>query len=182
MMTEMETKEKDSWESQGKQDKPLDVEARKSRRIFGMIKGTLNSLKEKTDGQKQREKVQEKLLQKLALEKKEMEDKIEKEIAEKKLKVLESRKKEDLARYSQMMESVQESYDKYSEFCQTETSPRIYFLPKNHSQKSRENLEKSKSLNKPLQFNIEEYLEQEYPNLDQSDKMQIEPGTPADDM
>ena len=174
--------EKDSWESQAqekqeKQDKQHHEEVKKSKRLFGMIKGTLNALKEKTVEQKQREKVQEKLLLKLAQEKKEMEEKIEKDILEKKLKVYESRKKDDLSRYKLMMESVQDDHNRYSEFCQTDTSPRIYFSPRNHSQKSRDNLEKYKSLQKPLQFNIEAYMKQEYPPQDPSrdHEMDIEP-------
>ena len=62
------------------------------------------------------------------------------------------------------LESFIELYcKKLKGFNQTVTEPRIYFKPREHSKKSRENLEKCcKNLEK-LKIYLKEYMEKEYP-------------------
>lgn len=145
------------------------VEVVKSKRLFGMIKGTLNSLKEKTDGDRQREKVQEKLLEKLNKEKKEIQEKLKQEISEKKNKVLISRKKEDVARLDKLLKFLELYLQKLDNFNQTKTEPKIYFKPKKHSVKSREN---SKRSLKSLEIVLKEYMEKEYPEVEIESEIQ----------
>ena len=165
-----QVEKKDAWDPPEKK-KPALIESeevkKRSKRMFGLMLGTLNSLKEKSSSEIKREKVQEKLLAKLAQEKKEMELKIQQETMAKKSKILEKRKIDDSLRYKTMMETVNSVLEKYSGFCQTETLPPIYFLPMVHSEKSLENLKKSteiiENLKKSITFNHQEYMDSEFP-------------------
>ena len=109
-----------------------------------------------------------------------MELKIAQEALEKKNKVIESRKKADSERFKEMVQTIHKTLDIYGEFCQTETSPPIFFLPKVHSEKSMDNLSKTKEkyekIKDGLKLNLEEYLIREYPPDQQNDvKMNDDP-------
>lgn len=163
-----DSNEKDATEKDAtdlKETKLSKEEIVKGKRLFGMITGTLNSLKEKSVGERKRELVLEKLQVKLAAEKKEMQEKLDAEIQEKKDKVLQARKEDDQNRISAMSAYLENYQEKLNQFNQTETEPRIYFKPKIPSEKSLENLQKS---HKKIKFSVEEYMEKEYPCKDAS--------------
>ncbi|KAJ3395504.1 hypothetical protein HDU92_005618 [Lobulomyces angularis] len=115
---------------------------KRSKRLFSVLLGTLNKFKEdtavKTEAELNREKLEEKMREKLKKEKEELREKFNKEQEEKKEKLRLEREAEDKSRMEEI-ENIHQTNLKFKKnFLKTKTLPLIYFSPYKLNEKHQE--------------------------------------------
>jgi hypothetical protein len=121
-----------------------------------------------------RELLEQKLQAKLKKEKEELQLKLDQDLLDKKAKLLQQRKEEDLKRLQRLQATLETHYlTHYPQFLQTETQPPVFFAPAIHSPKSLDRLQltrqKYNALFKEHEIeNIPQALEDLYPSSSSS--------------
>ncbi|KAJ3158801.1 hypothetical protein HDU86_002484 [Geranomyces michiganensis] len=108
--------------------------AKRSKRLFGMLNGTLMSAKKsterKSEAEKRRDELEEKLAEKLKQEKEQLSEEYKQEMEAKHAAIKLRRQEEDLARERQTKEYLRASRANAAKYLQTKSQPHLYFLPK----------------------------------------------------
>ncbi|KAJ3183753.1 hypothetical protein HDU87_005869 [Geranomyces variabilis] len=108
--------------------------AKRSKRMFGMLNGTLMSAKKsterKSEAEKRRDELEEKLAEKLKQEKEQLSEAYRQEMEAKQAAVKFRRQEEDRAREQQTKEVLRANRVNVAKYLQTKSQPPLYFLPK----------------------------------------------------
>ncbi|KAI8915330.1 pinin/SDK/memA/ protein conserved region-domain-containing protein [Powellomyces hirtus] len=111
--------------------------AKRSKRLFGVLNGTLQKAKRSTDrkseAEKRREELEHKLAEKLKKEKEELSEKVKQEWEERQAALMIKRKEEDEERERKTKEFIRAQKTLVVNYLQTKTSPPILYLPKTHN-------------------------------------------------
>ncbi|KAI8893198.1 pinin/SDK/memA/ protein conserved region-domain-containing protein [Globomyces pollinis-pini] len=114
---------------------------KRNQRLFGSLLGTLNKFKEdngkKTEAEIKREQLERRLAEKLKKERSELSSKLEQDKHERIQKVQEKRKQEETERELKKAKFLKDHQEKLSHFILTTASPKLYFLPKVHNEKTK---------------------------------------------
>ncbi|KAK9766182.1 hypothetical protein K7432_004919 [Basidiobolus ranarum] len=106
---------------------------RRGQRMFGMLLGTLNKIKDqskhKSEAEIKREKLEQKLQEKLKKEKEELAEKVKVEQESRKEKILAQRKVDERKRKGELRENLKNQKNKLAGFLKTKTTPALYYLP-----------------------------------------------------
>ncbi|KAJ3188460.1 hypothetical protein HDU85_005612 [Gaertneriomyces sp. JEL0708] len=112
----------------------------RSQRLFGVLVGTLNKFKadtgHKSEKEKQREELEKRLAEKLKKEKEEISEEVKKEREERTARIEEERKQTVAETSKQTKEFLRNQKIHLSTYIPTKTNPPIYYLPKNHTEKT----------------------------------------------
>ncbi|KAI9009791.1 pinin/SDK/memA/ protein conserved region-domain-containing protein [Gaertneriomyces semiglobifer] len=112
----------------------------RSQRLFGVLVGTLNKFKadtgHKSEKEKQREELEKRLAEKLKKEKEEISEEVKKEREERAARIEEERKQTVAETSKQTKEFLRNQKIHLSTYIPTKTNPPIYYLPKNHTEKT----------------------------------------------
>ncbi|KAJ3174422.1 hypothetical protein HDU88_000390 [Geranomyces variabilis] len=108
--------------------------AKRSKRMFGMLNGTLmlakKSTERKSEAEKRRDELEEKLAEKLKQEKEKLSEAYKQELEAKQAAVKLRRQEEDKAREQQTKEVLRANRANMAKYLQTKSQPPLYFLPK----------------------------------------------------
>ncbi|KAI8819991.1 pinin/SDK/memA/ protein conserved region-domain-containing protein [Fimicolochytrium jonesii] len=115
---------------------------KRSRRMFGILNGTLQkaakSTTRKTEAEKRREEIEQKLQEKLKKEKEELAVQVEQDFKERSAMMKAKREQEDQERIEKTKEHIKAQIRNTSHFLKTHNGRRsqIYYLPKEHNDKT----------------------------------------------
>ncbi|KAI9096906.1 pinin/SDK/memA/ protein conserved region-domain-containing protein [Phlyctochytrium arcticum] len=123
---------------------------KRTRRFMGVLKGTLNQFikdtSQKSEAEKKREQIDQRLAEKLRKEKEVLSEKVKQEAEERQHRRQQERSAADAQRAAQANAYILDQKTNLSNFVLTTTKPPITFLPANHTEKTRELLAEHKRI------------------------------------
>ncbi|KAJ3415176.1 hypothetical protein HDV05_005456 [Chytridiales sp. JEL 0842] len=145
------SKEAESEPSGQKRQKTSAADTKRGRNLFGLIRGTLNKLKEtntqKSEAAIRREQLEQRLQEKLKQENEAIAEEVKKENELRRAKLEKQRQEEDERRQALAKDITNTQSQNLAHFLKTDTKPAMYFLPGKHNDKTlgllNSNLEKA---------------------------------------